>query len=84
MLISKKNTEAIQRVVDYTLGNEWNWISEALSNELEPNETVLWDALIVDNALNGGTPPHIRMMNGIEGIEVSEDGIITNKEEYFS
>jgi len=85
MLISKKNTDAIQNVVNYALDNEWDSIEELLGEGFEPKDTTLWQALVVDLALNGGTPPHIRMMNGLGlGIKISEEGVITNKGEYLS
>jgi hypothetical protein len=70
---------AINSCVGYIAEHEWNHIVEELDNGLQPNDTILWDALVVNHRMFGGTPPHEAFMEEIAGIEVSEEGLITNE-----
>jgi hypothetical protein len=82
MLISKKLTEAVERLVAYTLSNEWYYFYEELINELEPNDTALWQALTIQyEGFGGYQPPHVRIMDEFKDLKISPEGILLNREE---
>jgi hypothetical protein len=83
MVFSKKGTDAIEQLIQYTIMNEVNYVHEELGHS-EPADTILWEALVAKwEGFCNSKPPHIAFMELVNGVEVSPDGILINKEEYF-
>ena len=65
---------------------DWNQLLDPvllMQSKAEPNETPLWEALMVEHLLLGHTSPWESFMIKFKGLQVNEEGIITNREEYF-
>jgi hypothetical protein len=64
---------AMMNVANYTVMNEENYIGEELSNEIPPNETILWDAYVVQRALGLSDKSPVERFRLI-GFNVTDDG----------
>ena len=72
----------IQELVDYTITNEWNYVHEEIgANGMEPGQTVLWSALMINHLMNGYPHPADRFMEEFKGLKVERDGTALNAEE---
>jgi len=71
-----------EAIISYTLNNEWNYAYESIMGDcLEPNETILWNALMCDYIMHGGVRPAQRFNDEFESFKVTDDGVLSNREE---
>jgi hypothetical protein len=75
----------VQELCNYVAMNEWDFIHEEIGNGIEPKDTLLWAALMAEYLMDSRNTIHPAESFREElGMEVSSDGYILNKEEYFS
>ena len=85
MEIDSNTIKYIIRCTD-KIGRDWDdFLTPMLLKQsgVEPKDTALWDALMVEYLLIGHTNPWDSFMVKFKGLQVNEEGIITNREEYF-
>jgi len=75
----------VDNCLDHIFEFEWDIVeSDLQENETkQPCDTVVWNALMVNHYLHGAPHPSVRFMEHFKGLEVDEEGIITNREEYY-